>query len=464
MSVYTLHVISVVIPTLNEARTVGSVIALAKSHPKVREVIVVDDRSLDETVIKAQEAGAKVITSTKMGKGASMRDGLLVAKGEIVVYLDGDIDVYDPHTVDRLTEPILQDVADFVKSTFERSAGRVTELVAKPLLALLMPGLNKFSQPLSGMIAGRKSLLMKLNFENDYGVDVGLLIDAYMLNARIAEVSIGSIVNKSKTWTELSPMAKEVAKAILKRASRLPYSTLNELETIKIVRDQMDLAIRESVKHLKKMIVFDMDNTLLRGRFIDCMAAKYNFSETLHEIRSKEKDDVIRTKKIAQLLKGKTIAELLAVADEIPFVSDAEQIIKSLKKRGYWVGILTDSYDLIALHIQHKLGADFAVGNELEFSNSSATGEVKIPSFLMHTENSLCPHNFCKLNALLHLAQGQGVDLGNVIAVGDGKNDLCMIKHASIGVAFCSDDPMTCSVADFRITKPTFKSLLKIAR
>ncbi|MDD4628210.1 MAG: HAD-IB family phosphatase [Candidatus Peribacteraceae bacterium] len=456
--------ITVIIPTLNEEKAIDSVVAYVKRSPQVGEVIVVDDKSLDCTVDRAREAGAKIITSTKLGKGASMRDGLLVAQGDIIVYLDGDISSYAEDAIEKLTAPILRGEADFVKATFQRDAGRVTELVAKPLLTLLIPELSRFSQPLSGMIAGKKSLLDKLTFENDYGVDIGLLIDAHFLGARIVEVSIGSIVNKSKTWTELSPMAREVARAILNRASRFPSSTLGSLEIIQIVRDQMDLAIRESVRHLKKMVAFDMDNTLLRGRFIDCAAKKFGFVEELQRIRSEEKTETVRTKKIAQLLKGRTIGELLKVTDAIPIVHDAIEVIRRLKKRGFWTGIITDSYDAIALHIQHKIGADFAIGNELEFSQSVATGEVKIPSFLMHTEKSMCPHDFCKSNALLHLAAAQGIDVGNIIAVGDSFNDLCMIKFAGIGVAFCSNDAVVNAAANLCIRKPSLTKLLRVAR
>lgn len=456
--------ISVVIPTLNEERTVEGVVASARRSPLVEEVIVIDDKSLDCTIERAKRAGAKVVTSTRLGKGASMRDGLLLSKGDIIVFLDADVESYDSKAIGYMVNPIIRGEADFTKATFEREAGRVTELVAKPLLTLLLPALSRFSQPLSGMIAAKRSVLEQLSFENDYGVDIGLLIDAHLQGARIAEVPIGSIAHKSKTWSELSPMAREVARAILKRASRFPSSSLSSLEVIRIVRDQMDLAIRESVSHLKKMAVFDMDNTLLRGRFIDCAAQKFGFEEELRVIRSSERTDVVRTKRIAQLLKGRSIAELIGIADAIPTVCDAAEVIASLKKRGYSTGIITDSYDFVALHVQQKIGADFGIGNELEFSNSIATGEVKMPSFLLHVEQSLCPHDFCKANALLHLAKRQGIELANTIAIGDSFNDLCMVKFAGVGVAFCTEDPVLAAAADVIIRKPSLKRLLKVAR
>src|SRR4051794_1403637 len=89
-----LKMISVIIPALNEEKTIRHVVHLAKKSPHVSEVIVVDDRSFDNTVEEAQNAGAIVITSTKLGKGSSMKDGVLYAKNSIIVFLDADITTY----------------------------------------------------------------------------------------------------------------------------------------------------------------------------------------------------------------------------------------------------------------------------------------------------------------------------------------------------------------------------------
>jgi len=119
--------------------------------------------------------------------------------------------------IKSLSDPIINEEVDFVKSVFERTGGRVTELVAKPLLDILFPKIYKFSQPLSGMIAGRKSLLSKIEFEKDYGVDIGILLDMIQMNVKIKEVHIGKIRNKSQHWKNLEKMSREVMNAILKR-------------------------------------------------------------------------------------------------------------------------------------------------------------------------------------------------------------------------------------------------------
>ncbi|MFH1226270.1 MAG: glycosyltransferase, partial [Planctomycetota bacterium] len=304
--------ISVIIPTLNEEKTTSQIVALARSAKNVDEVIVVDDKSMDRTVEVAKEAGASVITSTKIGKGASMKDGMLVARNEIIVYLDGDISNYAPDVVAKMSAPLINDEADFVKATFERQAGRVTELVAKPLLTLLLPEALRFSQPLSGIIAGKKSFFRKIEFENDYGVDIGILLDMLKIGARIKEINIGKIENKMKQWRELGKMSRQVARAILKRAHTSPDFSLDSLGTINIIRDQMEMAIKETLAPLKKMIIFDMDNTILQGRFVYEAAKEFGFEQDLIKILAANSESYLLTKLIARLFKGRDISQILA--------------------------------------------------------------------------------------------------------------------------------------------------------
>lgn len=217
--------VTVIIPALNEEKTIGSVIEFCFKHPLVDEVIVIDDQSADKTTEIAANAGARVIISQKRGKGISMQEGIYAAKNDVLVFLDADIDPYPSNTIHRLISPLIKGDADFVKACFSRNAGRVTELLAKPLLSLLFPDLVKYKQPLGGMIASRKSLLEKVEFVHDYGVDIAILIDVYQLGATIKEVNIGYIENKSKPWQALGRMSTEVAGAILFKALSFGVST-----------------------------------------------------------------------------------------------------------------------------------------------------------------------------------------------------------------------------------------------
>src|SRR3989337_322442 len=149
--------ISVVIPVLNESQTVRAVVEFALRHPKVSEVLVVDDGSIDGTPEVASQAGARVLTSTFLGKGASMEDGMWAANNDVLLYLDGDLAGLREDLIERMTSPIIENQVDLVKPSFSRSPGRVTPLTARPLLRIFFPELAYYEQPLGGIIASRRS-------------------------------------------------------------------------------------------------------------------------------------------------------------------------------------------------------------------------------------------------------------------------------------------------------------------
>jgi len=455
--------VSVIIPALNEEKTIAQVIRHVGDSALVSEILVIDDKSIDNTIKKARMPNVKIYTSPSVGKGASMRDGMLLAENEVIVYLDADILTYPPDIIELLAGPILRDEADFVKSCFERQAGRVTELVAKPLLSILFAPLSKFSQPLSGMIGARKSFMKKLDFENDYGVDIGILIDMFSLGARIKEINIGYIENKMQSWEQLAKMSREVSRAILKRVKNIDDKNLETLENISFIRTQMDYAIRESLIGMGKMIIFDMDNTILEGSFITAAAEEFNFREELIRIVTEFGNPYTRTKSIARLLKNRSFDEILKVTDSIGIIEDAPYVIKELKDRGYICGIISDSYDVVTNHVKNKLKMDFSIANELEFSKSVATGEVKVPSAFMKNKYSKCNHDFCKSNVLFQVAEKYQVDIKNIISVGDSENDICLIKESGIGVAFRSQNNYLNLVADMIISEKSFVKILDMA-
>ena len=455
--------VTVIIPALNEEKTIRQVISLVSRSPVVNEILVIDDKSFDNTIKQSRLPKVKIYTSPKIGKGNSMRDGMLLAGNEAIVYLDADIVTYPENVVELLSGPITDDKADLVKSCFDRQAGRVTELVAKPLLSLLFPEMTRFSQPLSGMIGARKSWLKKIDFENDYGVDIGILLDMHNMGARITEVNIGYIENRMQSWEQLGKMSREVSKSILKRAKSIEVNNLETLENISVIRSQMDFAIRESLIGMEKMIIFDMDNTLLEGSFIATAADEFKFRDELIKIVTEYTNPYTRTKSIARLLKNRSFDEILGVVDKIKIVDDASMVIRELKRKGYICGIISDSYDVVTNHVKNKLKMDFSIANELEFSKSIATGEVTVPSAFMKNKYSKCNHDFCKSNVLFELAEKYNIDIKNTIAVGDSENDICLIKEIGIGIAFCSQNNYLNLVADRIIKEKSFTQILEFA-
>lgn len=454
--------ITVIIPALNEQETIADVVKYCLAEPLVSEVIVVDDRSTDKTQERAKTAGATVLVSEERGKGISMKEGILSSSNQLLVFLDADIHPYPPGTIKKLVQPILNNEFDFVKGDFARNAGRVTELVAKPLLKIFYPELSDFHQPLSGMIAGKKSFLNKIDFFDDYGVDIGILIDMFLMQARISEVNIGYIENKSKPWQMLGKMSGEVARAIIKRATHKSHNLINleELGSVNIISKQLGNVIKQEIGSLRKMIVFDMDDTLLQGRFIDACAVKFLFDEELARLRNIEKDSAVLTKRIAKLLSGLSLGELLQVAASMPLVDDAIEVVEELKRQGNVVGIISDSYHFVVDYVKNKLGADFAIGNQLDFFEGKATGEVTIPSFFYYHLESKCKHALCKTNALMHAAHKYDILIENCIAVGDSANDLCMVKQVGMGIAFCTKNNQLRNAADKIIDKRSFRDLL----
>lgn len=256
-------------------------------------------------------------------------------------------------------------------------------------------------------------------------------------------------------------MSKEVSRAILKRAEIIKQTNLEVLENISIIRDQMDFAIKESVLGLKKMLIFDMDNTILHKSFISTLAEKHDFKAKLVSVVAENNNPYTRTKLIARLLKGLNIKQLLEVVDSIPVTHDFENIIRTFKNNGYICGIISDSYDCITNHLVNKFDLDFSIANELEFSNSIATGEVKVPSVFIKTKESSCNHDFCKSNAMREVAARYHIDVKNIIAIGDGEGDICMIRDCGIGISFCSSDETLNNVADKVFTKRSFSQLVE---
>lgn len=212
--------VSVIIPAYNEEDTVATVVEVVKKAAFVDEIIVVNDGSSDNTESEAARAGARVIThTTNKGKGEALFTGYREAECDIIAFIDADIHNLTSKKVEAMIIPILEGKTDITKTKFARTRGRVTELTAKPLLNFFFPEIT-FEQPLSGQFAARKDVLKRINFERDYGVDVGIVIDADVLGISITEVDIGAIEHDMSSLEDLNLMANEVVRTIMSRANK----------------------------------------------------------------------------------------------------------------------------------------------------------------------------------------------------------------------------------------------------
>ena len=218
--------VSVIIPAYNEEETVATVIEVVKKVSFVDEIIVVNAGSSDNTESEAIKAGARVINHTvNKGKGEALQTGYREAECDIIAFIDADIYNLTSHKVESIIKPILDGETDITKTKFSRASGRVTELTAKPLLNFFFPEIS-FEQPLSGQFAARKEVLKRINFEKDYGVDVGIVIDADVLGISIKEVDIGAIEHDMSPLSDLNLMANEVVRTIINRANKYGRVTM----------------------------------------------------------------------------------------------------------------------------------------------------------------------------------------------------------------------------------------------
>jgi glucosyl-3-phosphoglycerate synthase len=238
--------VSVVLPCREVAATIPAVAAEIEAVNDqarlVDQAIAIDAGSRDGTADAARRAGLEVYDENELmvsfgptaGKGDAMWRALAVATGDVVVYLDADSANFTRHFVYGLLGPLLTDTrVRFAKATYHRpfrapggaivdEAGRVTELAAKPLLALFHPELSGFGQPLAGELAAARTVLESIPFRTGYGVEVAMLIDVLKcagLDA-MAQVDLGTRVNRSQPLLALAPMAYEVLLAVVARLER----------------------------------------------------------------------------------------------------------------------------------------------------------------------------------------------------------------------------------------------------
>ncbi|MFF1647231.1 glucosyl-3-phosphoglycerate synthase [Streptomyces sp. NPDC058240] len=235
--------VSVVLPALNEEATVGEIVATIRRElmEKVRlvdELVVIDSGSTDDTAKVARQAGARVVHRDAIlpripavpGKGEVLWRSLLVTGGDIVCFIDADLKDFSADFVSGIVGPLLTDPdVQFVKAMYDRpfgdtagQGGRVTELVARPLLNLHWPQLAGFVQPLGGEYAVRRSLLERLPFPVGYGVELGLLVDALHtvgLDA-LAQVDVGVRKHRHQDGQALGRMAAAIYRTAQLRLSR----------------------------------------------------------------------------------------------------------------------------------------------------------------------------------------------------------------------------------------------------
>jgi glucosyl-3-phosphoglycerate synthase len=232
--------VSLVVPARNEAATVGAVVgrvreALLDTTALLDEIVVIDSDSTDETYAVAEGAGAVVHRSadvrpdlgTQPGKGEAMWKSLFVTSGDVLVFMDADLLDWDTHFVPGLLGPLLTDpTISLVKGFYARpfvggdataafEGGRVTELVARPLIALLFPELAGLVQPLAGEWAVRRGTFAGVSVPAGYAVELAALVDTARWQGvdAIAQVDLGRRAHRHQALRDLGAMATQIISA-----------------------------------------------------------------------------------------------------------------------------------------------------------------------------------------------------------------------------------------------------------
>ncbi len=252
--------ISLCIPTLNEAKTIGKEIVLFRSELMVRfplldEIAVIDSGSADNTLEVAKSFGADTYLASeilpdlenKKGKGENLWKAIYQLKGDIIVYIDADIKNIHPRFVYGLVAPLVYNkTIKYVKAFYDRplafsegirpsGGGRVTEILIRPLFSLFFPELSSIIQPLSGEYAVRREVLEKLSFPIGYGVETAHIIDVYREYGMeaFAQTDLDQRVHRNQETISLGKMAFGILQTFLNRMKSYGMMTdIPEMSTI----------------------------------------------------------------------------------------------------------------------------------------------------------------------------------------------------------------------------------------
>ncbi|MGL4175796.1 MAG: glucosyl-3-phosphoglycerate synthase [Dermatophilaceae bacterium] len=289
--------VSVVIPARDEESTVGTVVAEVRRAwvddvPLVDELVVIDSDSVDATAERARAAGATVHAASEVlpglgvaqGKGEALWKSLHATTGDVLVFLDSDLLEWGPHFVSGLLGPLLTDPGvALVKAVYDRPlldaqgqeserGGRVTELVARPLLALHRPALGSLVQPLAGEWAIRRSVFEQLSVPVGYGVEVAALVDVCDRHGpeAIAQVDLGRRAHRHHRHDTLGPMAVQVMAAVEARVDR----QLDQATSGMIELRQFDSTPTGFVPRLRRVDVAERPPAVSVAGYVERLAAR----------------------------------------------------------------------------------------------------------------------------------------------------------------------------------------------
>ena len=219
----------------------------------------------------------------------------------------------------------------------------------------------------------------------------------------------------------------------------------------------LDIVIQpyEIAKKQKRLIVFDMDSTLIENEIIDELAKAAGVEEEVRKLTEKamsgEIDFETALRERVRLLKGLPVEVLEKIYSEIKLTEGAKELIQALKESGYKVALVSGGFTYFTEKLKEELGLDYAFGNELEIKDGKLTGEIK--GRIIDAEE--------KARIIKEIAEKEGISEENIVAVGDGANDRIMVKNAGLGIAFNAKKVLK-EIADGTISKENLIGLASV--
>jgi len=408
---------TILIPAYNEEKTIRNVLKIALKSPGIGQIVLVDDGSIDRTVERATGLSPMIeIISHKenKGKGVAVRSGVALAKYETIVFIDADLTNITPEMIAALAEPLLTNRADFVKASFTRSRGRVTEMAVKPMMQILFPD-NYFEQPISGQFAARRSFLKQIKIVENWGLDIGILLDAISQKQRIVEVFIGELDHKAQSDLSLAKMSEEVLYTMIQKAGLL------------------------SNKY--KLVLFSFDESILKNYSIHGMM-KYIGKEVDYndlEIRFAEKDILPFEyyTDLAVLLSGVKYETLKEYVASLQLRTYATEIIAHLQRRRYKVGLIGMHFNPVMNLVAELLNVEIVEGLGLKTKDKKYTGELTRNAVFDWLKGSLQNGYLMAMN---RAATAAGTDLESTITIVSSKESLPMVAPAGLSIAYRTKD------------------------
>lgn len=422
---------SAVVPAFNEAKSFPKVIRELLAIRELKEVILVNDGSSDETGeisqnFKDEPRFIYVCHKKNKGKGAALKTGLAKVRSEVVLFLDADLENMTTAKIRRIILPVLKDEVDVARGAFRRKRGRVTEYAVKPMMEILFPGMY-FEQPISGQICAKKSFLESVDFESRYGVDIGLLFDAIESGQRIIEVDIGKLIHKANKEDVIGEMSRQVLETMIKKAGL--------------------------IQHKYKLVIFTLDDTLILKETLNSIFKKLGILEEVEKNSQKLKDEKISMsdylKKNAKLLSGVSTEKIIQICSKLSLAKYSYEVIHALQRRKYQVGIISSNFAPLVYPLAKRLGVALIESVGLVEKNGVLSGEItdnSVKKWSCRTVEETYKHAFDRM------VKKSLVKPSEVVVVASAERAIPLMLSSGLGIAYKPKSPVLRTLADKTIS------------